>query len=103
MTWNILQVVEFGATSDGLHPVPTGSGLGFELGERDTNPRSVPIAGVKVIRANTAGAWVPSLNVLRTKGRMIVTDDRVVVSFDKFVPKDLSSFRPVTAEHPDGK
>lgn len=104
MTWNFLQVVEHGATSYGLHPVPTAkSDVGFELTGRDTNVAVVPIAGVKVIRATHEGTWVPSLNVLRTKGRLVITDDRVAVTFDKFVPKDLSSFDPIVANRTDGK
>ncbi|MEO6126457.1 MAG: DUF2510 domain-containing protein [Ilumatobacteraceae bacterium] len=105
MAWNFLQVVEIGATSYGIYPVPTGAhgnDLGIASTDRDTNPTVVPIAGLKVLRATNDGTWVPSLNVLRTKGRLVITDDRLAVTFDKFVPKDLGSFDPVAVERPDG-
>jgi len=101
MSWNFLQVVELGASSAGLYPVPTAGGLGFETTDGDVNAIVVQIAGVKVIRAVEDG-WEPSLNVLRTKGRLFISDHRVAVTFDKFVPKDQSSFRPIALVRADG-
>ena len=99
--WNFLQLIEIGAASGGLYPVPSSEGLGFETTSDDLNAIVVQIAGVKVIRAHDGG-WEPSLNVLRTKGRLFVSDQRVLVTFDKFVPKDQSSFQPIALVRPDG-
>ncbi len=100
--FNFLQIVEHGATSDDLYPVPNGRRVGFDLTPDDSHPMTVDIIGLKVIRQSGDGPWAPSLNVLRTNGRLFVSERRIVVDFGKFVPKDKSSFRPVLAVRPDG-
>ena len=102
MAWNFLQVVEHGAHSDQLYPVPEGRGVGVELTPEDTSVVVHPIVGLKVIRQSENGPWLPTLNVLRTKGKVLISDRRVAVTFEKFVPKDLSSFRPIDLVQPDG-
>ncbi len=102
MAWNFLQIVELGAESGDLYPVANGRGIGFELSDLDTNGSVTSIAGIKVARRTGAGQWEPSLNVLRTAGRLLITDGRIAATFDKFVPKDHSSFEPLYVVHPDG-
>ncbi len=102
MAWNFLQIVEFGATSDDLYPLADGRGIGFVLTAEDTNPVTYDINGLKVVRQTGDGPWLPSLNVLRTRGKLLVSDRRIAVTFGKFVPKDQSSFDPVLFAHPNG-
>lgn len=103
MPWNFLQLVEIGAASNDLYPIATGRDLGIRLTATDTNPIVVDIVGVKVTRREGNGPWTPSLNVLRTAGKLVITDDRLAVTFGKFVPKDRTSFDAVlTARDGDG-
>ncbi len=95
MTWNFLELVERGATSGGLYPVPSRGGIGIETGPADANPLRKPVYGLKVLRRSRAGAWTPVLQVHRVNGKLLVSDRRVAVTFGGAAPRDRSAFHPV--------
>jgi hypothetical protein len=93
MAWNVVNIVEHGANSDGMYPVPTGKGVGIDRIDGDGESLSYDIAQLAIYRSIDS-KWTDVYLSRGNPGTMLITGKRVALVF-KSVPVKRSFFTPV--------
>lgn len=90
MTWNLMSIVETGAQPGALYPSPVKSKVGIELLAGETVVASHDFGLMNVYRKASDG-WREVYKSVGNKGELIITNQRVVILFEK-VPTSRSMF-----------